>query len=669
MTLDVFNPIFCGKQGDIPANLQYRSPYQKKHLQKYMKILGIPSSGWSKQEMCEELSRPSVRNKLNSYVKKGKYSTPIITPNSNINSINNNNNNNAGPSTYQQSPNKSIKKPSRTLLFLAKQYKVPLTTKVHRLSKKTRTKTITELKLDVNKKRNQNNYSNSGVSYKKINALKPLLIGTALSHHDSTIQTFFIDKVKGAKSLQYVIQYANDNIDDYFRALDEFENFQEYFSQQLTVPTNNSLIRNTLLQFSGIWKPQTGPDNLIMGPNCFRMIEKGSLSKTHGPVQINKVVYLKCEVLNNSINYVYNLEDLKKHLGKHPYAPTLKWKKVKESDILMVHPTIIQKPDTLGVYDTVKLLKLSGKNQLLKRIIVLLTKVHTMNNSNIIWKRNKKIGGKITHHRNTNNGLTEIRWLLGAQVSSLYLYIKSLKDKKNKVAILEELDKAAPICLEGVTGYLEDFLEIKKSGVKSEKHDSLGRIPLQIGKVGIKYVNHWCKQANSQKTFASAQLFFLGKLKTLFTRIQGELMNQTALDDKSPNYEYDMSILSKVLDPTNKNYNWSSLKTSRPIHDKDVKLFLREQGLYLLNCQYIKNSTPKNYVNLEPEFNINVFLNKNEKNWRLQHLPYNNHHKHNQYIKANNSNEIRQRKQNQKILKERYFKELDTLFGMTSIHV
>ena len=153
MTLDVFNPIFCGKQSDIPQNLQYRTPYQRKHLERYMKIIGITTtSGWSKKEMCDHLSRPHIRNKLNKYTKKGKYTTPIITPNSNMNYNSNNN------GTYVfKSPNPSNKRPSRSLTFLAKKYKVPLTTKIHRQSKFTRRKTTGELKRNITKSKQVNN--------------------------------------------------------------------------------------------------------------------------------------------------------------------------------------------------------------------------------------------------------------------------------------------------------------------------------------------------------------------------------------------------------------------------------------------------------------------------------------------------------------------------------
>ena len=36
MSLNTFDPVFCGKQSDIPENLQYRTPYQRKHLERYI---------------------------------------------------------------------------------------------------------------------------------------------------------------------------------------------------------------------------------------------------------------------------------------------------------------------------------------------------------------------------------------------------------------------------------------------------------------------------------------------------------------------------------------------------------------------------------------------------------------------------------------------------------
>ena len=325
-----------------------------------------------------------------------------------------------------------------------------------------------------------------------------------------TLPQFRINRLKQLNEKKYmhaVIEYQN------------FKNSPDTVIQSISVPRS--------------WKPGTGNKTLSISQSekdltCFL--------KRRQKLTLNNIVYIDKEVIDNEIQSLYNINNLKAHMKLKGYCPYQPWKQLHPDNIKKCHSKVLEDLDIKGLLYVRELQKIYPTN-ILQTVEKMLSFVHTIKNKN-----------HVVIHAQTTNNIKERRGNCGLAVIELYDFIQEQNTPIKKIKLLKELGESLPVCIEAKCNFIREFVEMKKGGLKFNYNSKITK-DANISNAVLFFINKWCSEANKK---TNPKEYFLGKLPDLFTRVQAVLQDKNASNGR--------------------------------IDYRDIMHFILEHGEYMLNC-------------------------------------------------------------------------------------
>ena len=323
---------------------------------------------------------------------------------------------------------------------------------------------------------------------------------------------------------EYQRVIKNIDEDEFTKALFEYESYKKNPNlqiQSIEVPRN--------------WTPSIGKKKLNISDE--EKVLTCSI-QTNKPLFLDTMVYIESEIINDTINHVYDVKNLVKHMKNKGYCPGQSWKQLKPDDIKLCSKSFIANSDldVQGLLYVRELQKIQ-KSGLLIEVETMLSQVHGIQNKH-----------KVVIHARSNKNIKERRGNCGSAVIELYDFIQEQKSESDKKKLIKELSESLPVCIEAKCNFIREFVEMKKGCFKFSHNSGITKDG-NISNACILFIKKWCKESEKK---SNPREYFLGKLPDLFTRVQALLQNKNASNGK--------------------------------IDYRDIMQFIFDNGEYMLNC-------------------------------------------------------------------------------------